>query len=117
MSILLETIAPPERGILDLNLQFTTNIQITSQHANHLVSTFVGNHIGDLLHGESPNLVIRPNGTYWRVPIALSSQSLGRVGTVGAIDVSVETGELSLTDQTITEIEYHAQRLAIGAAL
>jgi hypothetical protein len=61
--------------------------------------------------------VIGANGTYWRVPVVLSSKSYGRIGIVGAIDVNVESGQLLLTEQTIAEIEYHAQRLAIGAAL
>ncbi len=95
----------------------TANIQVTPETARRRVSVFVGNHIADLLHGETPDLVLRENGIFWRVPVVLSSRSMGRIGPVGVIDVDVETGDLSITDQTISEIEAHAQRFAIGAAL
>jgi hypothetical protein len=117
MNITLETIKPPKAGLLDLNVQVTANIHVTAQQACRQVSTFVGNEIADLLHGETPDLVVRQDGTYWRVPVVLSSRSLGRIGVVGSIDVHVETGDLRLTDRTIAEIESNAQRFAAGTAL
>jgi hypothetical protein len=83
-----------------------------AEKARHLVSVFVGNHIGDLLYGEAPDLVLREDGAYWRVPVILSSRSMGRIGLVGAIEVHVETGELRLSDQIITEIKQNARRFA-----
>ena len=117
MTITLETINPPETGSLDLKLHLSANIQISPQRAYQLVSIYIGNQIADLLHGEQPSLVIRDDGAFWRVPVILSSRSLGRIGQVGAIDVNVETGELCLSDQITAEIETNADRLAIGAAL
>jgi len=117
MTVMLETITPPESGMLDIEIKLTANIQVTSETARRQVSAFVGNQIADLLYGEMPDLVLRERGAYWRVPVVLSSRSLGRIGQVGIIDVDVETGDLNITDQTIAEIGHHAQRFAISAAL
>jgi hypothetical protein len=117
MTVMVETITLPERGRLDIEIKLTANIQITPEVARRQVSVFVGNHIADLLHGEAPDLVLREKGVYWRVPVVLSSRSLGHIGQVGVIDVDVESGELNISDQTIPEIENHAQRFASGAAL
>lgn len=117
MTIMFETVNLPETGTLDLSLHLSANIQVSAQRACQLVGIYVGNHIADLLHGEKPNLVIREDGAFWRVPIILSSHSLGRIGQVGVIDVNVETGDLNLSDQLIHEIETNADRLAAGAAL
>ena len=95
----------------------TANIQVTPETARRQVSVLVGNQIADLLHGERPDLVLREDGAYWRVPVVLSSRSLGRIGAVGSIDVHVETGELMITEQTMTEIEDRTQRFAVGTAL
>jgi hypothetical protein len=114
---MLETITPPESGPLDIEIKLTANIQVSSEMARRQVSVFVGNHIADLLYGEKPDLVLRENGVYWRVPVVLSSRSMGRIGPVGVIDVDVETGDLSITNQTISEIEDRAQRFATSTAL
>jgi hypothetical protein len=73
--------------------------------------------IADLLSAEGSGLVWQENNAYWRVPVALTSRSMGRIGVVGTIDVSVESGELQITDQLIEEIEENAERFAAGAAL
>lgn len=117
MAVTLETITPPQSGPLDIEIKLTANIQVTPETARHRVSVFVGNEIADLLHGEAPDLVLSENGVYWRVPVVLSSRSMGRIGPVGVIDVDVESGNLNVSDQTISEIETRAQRFAAAAAL
>lgn len=117
MAITLENIDLPPHGLLDINIQKRVNIHITSHTARQQVSVFVGNHIADLLHSDVPELVLRKQGVYWRVPVVLSSRSLGRIGIVGSIDVDVQTGELTLTDSIISEIKNNAQRFAVGTAL
>ncbi|MDM8528355.1 hypothetical protein QUF58_09075 [Anaerolineales bacterium HSG24] len=103
--IMFETTPLLEQGVLNLTFNLKTNIQVTAKRAQQLVSVFVGNQIADLLHGDLPNLVIREEGAYWRVPVVLSSHSLGRIGLVGTIDVHVETGKLQTNDRIIREIE------------
>lgn len=117
MSIIIESVALPERGPLNIKVDVVTTINTTAEEARRKVSVFAGNIIADLLSAETPGLVWQGNNAYWRVPVVLSSRSMGRIGTVGTIDVSVETGELLIPDQLIEEIEENAQRFAIGAAL
>lgn len=117
MSIIIESVTLPERGPLNIRLDVVTTINTTAEEARRKVSVFAGNVIADLLSGEAPNLVWQQDRAYWRVPIALSSRAMGRIGVVGTVDVDVETGELQITDQLIEEIEENAQRFAAGAAL
>ena len=91
-------------------------MNMTSDEARRKVSVFAGNQIADLISGENPDLVWQKNGAYWRVPVVLSSRSLGRIGQVGFIDVNVETGELQITEQITRRIEENAQRFT-GAAM
>jgi hypothetical protein len=117
MTVTLETITPPDTGILNLDLRLTADIRVTPDHARRSVSQFVGNHIADLLYGDRPDLIIRAEGTFWRVPVVLSSKSLGRIGVVGSLDVDVESGDLRITERIIAEIQHNSQRFASGAAL
>ncbi len=110
MTILLETIALPASGILDIDIRVKSTIQVTAERARRQVSVFVGNQIGDLLHGEEPTLVLRGQSVYWRVPVALSSPTHGRIGTVGTLDVHTETGQLELNEQTILTLKNNAHR-------
>lgn len=115
--VMLETVKPPVRGWMDIQVRLTANIQVTADAARKRVSVFVGDRIADLLHGETPAMLISETGVYWRVPVVLSSRSHGRIGPVGAIDVDVETGELCVDDKIIAEIERNAERFAVSAAL
>ena len=115
--ILIETEKLPERGPLNIRLDVSITINTTAEEARRKVSVFVGNEIADLLTGEMPDLVWQKGGAYWRVPVILSTRTLGRIGLVGFIDVNVETGERQLSEQTTRGIEENAQRFAAGAAL
>lgn len=117
MTILIETEKLPERGSLNLKLNVTATINTTAEEARRKVSVFAGNHIADLISGEAPDLVWQKNGAYWRVPVVLSSRSLGRIGQIGFIDVNVETGELQISEQITRRIEENAQRFAAGVAM
>jgi hypothetical protein len=117
MTLLVETITPPEHGRLDVDLRLSADIQIGSDMARRLVSLFVSQYIADLLHGDTPNLVWREQGAFWRVPVILSAPSKGRIGVTGTIDVDVQTGELFVTDELLASIEAESNRLANNAAL
>jgi len=117
MTVILETITPPDKGPFNLDLQLTADIRISPDHARRSVGQFVGNHIADLLHGDPPELIVRAEGVYWRVPVVLSSKSLGRIGVVGNLDVNVENGDLQASEGMIAKIRQEAQRFALGGAL
>jgi hypothetical protein len=117
MAVTIETVKPPDQGRMDIQVRLAANIQVTAEAARRRVSVFVGNEIADLLHGETPMLVVSETGVYWRVPVVLSSRSWGRIGQVGTVDVDVETGELRVDEQIVAEIEHNAERFAASAAL
>jgi hypothetical protein len=115
--IIIETEKLPERGPLNIRLDVSITIHTTAEEARCKVSVFAGSEIADLLSGEVPDSVWQKNGAYWRVPVILSSRSLGCIGLVGFIDVNVETGEPHLSEQSTRRIEENAQRFAAGAGL
>ncbi len=116
-TLMIETVKPPDKGEFRLELNLAADIRVSAEAARKSVSAFVGREIGDLLHGDQPNLVWGAEGVYWRVPVVLSSRSLGRIGVVGAVDVDVESGELMLSDDLLLLLADNAHRLAAGAAL
>ncbi|MCP4362902.1 MAG: hypothetical protein GY796_33270 [Chloroflexi bacterium] len=98
MSVIIETITPPESGPFNLELKLATDIAVTAVEARRKVSVYTGSYIADLLAGGRLSLVWRGNIAYWRVPVILSSRSLGRIGTVGMIDVDVQTISVNLSE-------------------
>lgn len=86
-------------------------VRVPAAIAKRKVSRFVLDEISYLLGGEQPSLV-REDRLYWRVPVTLSYPSHGRMGTVGAIDVDVESGNLVITPSLIDEITQNAKALA-----
>ncbi len=110
MTITLENVTLPDTGPFEISVTLTGNIRLTPEAARHRVSVFVGNQIADLLYGEVPDLVLREDGFFGRVPVVLACRSKGRLGVVGKIDVHVETGELKTPPQVISEIERNAER-------
>lgn len=117
MTLMIETVTPPESGSFQVELHLVADIAISAEAARKSVSAFVGREIADLLHGDRPDLVWQEAGVFWRVPVVLSSRSFGRIGVVGAVDVDVETGQLNLNDELLLTLSDNAQRLAAGAAL
>lgn len=117
MSITIETVTLPESGPFNLELKLATHISVKAEEARRKVSVYMGNHVADLLSGESPVLVWREGKAFWRVPVILSSRSWGRIGAVGAIDVDVQTGELQIDESQIRDIEDNAHRFATSASL
>lgn len=117
MDIMFETVAPPDIGFWEINIQQKIEIKTSRDAARRRVSIFVGEQIANLLYGEPPTLVLRGDRAFWRVPVALATVTLGRIGPVGAVEVDVVTGELCLNEKVLQEIETNAQRLAAGAAL
>jgi hypothetical protein len=90
MTILVETVSQPGRGTFSIDFSFTAEIIVSAEEASRAVSVFVGNHIADLLHAETPTLALKEQGAFWRVPVVLSSRSAGRIGVVGSIDVDAQ---------------------------
>jgi len=92
-------------------MMISTTVNYSAEAARRLAGRFVANEIGYLLRCEDPRLVVAER-VHWRVPITLAFPTTGPVGTVGTIDVDVETGQLSITPEQIAEITRHAESLA-----
>jgi len=99
-------------GILTVQVDQTIEIAVSTDEARRMVSVFVLTEIGNLLHGETPILVVGKR-IVWCVPVHLTRPSFGDLGQVGHIDVDVKSGELVFTPETISLIERNADELAV----
>lgn len=111
IDILLERQQVPTTGVLTVQIAQAVQINVSAEEAQRKVSVFVLKKISNLMHGETPTLVLgeRP---CWRVPVHLTFPTTGDVGAVGSVDVDVDSGELYTTSDIIAEIETYAQNLA-----
>lgn len=117
MPVQIEAPVAPASDSASIHIHIT-NIQITPARARQLVGIHMGNTIGDLVAGDTPDeLVITSSRAYWRVPVILFGGVRGRIGRVGHVDVDSETGDLQLTEALQSELEENALRLAASAAL
>jgi hypothetical protein len=107
--ILLEQV--PKIGKIDLTIQVSTEMNYSAEVAKRLAGRFVANEISYLLRAGEPGLVISDR-LYWRVPILLAFPTTGLLGTVGTIDVDVETGHIPITPAEINEIIHYAESLS-----
>jgi hypothetical protein len=76
-------------------------IQVDAKTARRQVTAWLVSEVGNMLIGDMPQLVIGKH-TLWRVPVMLTSPSMGTVGQAGTVDVNAETGEL-LVDEQVRE--------------
>lgn len=118
MSVILESYAPPEAtGPFELDVRISATVQIPALQARRLVNRYFMNYVGNLLHGVLPEtLVVDNEHIYWQVPIVLSKGREGSYGTVGAVKVDVESGELIITDELIAEIKKNAHRIVASSS-
>ncbi len=109
----METIVEqlPQAGHLQVTIQASADLNYSAKAARRIVGRFVADEIGYLLRSNEPTLVVSDR-LYWRVPIVLALPDRGIVGTAGALDVDVETGQLFVTSEQIAEITYQAENLA-----
>ena len=101
----------PQAGHLQVTIQASADINYSAKAARRIAGRFVADEVGYLLRSDDPNLVVAER-IYWRVPIVLALPSCGAVGTVGTLDVDVETGQLLVTPEQVVEITRHAENLA-----
>ncbi len=101
----------PRTGKIDLIIQVSATINYSAEAARRLAGRFVANEISYLLRCNDPQLVVSER-LYWRVPIILALPTAGHVGTVGTIDIDVESGQLFITPEQIAEITHYATSLA-----
>ncbi|HIP71958.1 MAG TPA: hypothetical protein EYH05_11265 [Anaerolineae bacterium] len=105
----------PKTGHLEVDIKVTADVNFTAVAARQKVNNFVLSEISYMMHAGTPQLVVGER-ICWRVPVVLSLASQGDVGDVGAVDVDVETGQMNVTPQLLTEINTRAEAIAAHSA-
>jgi hypothetical protein len=111
IDILLERQQVPTTGVLMVQVNQAVHINVSAEEAQRKVSVFVLKKISNLMHGETPTLVLGEQPS-WRVPVHLTFPTTGDVGQIGTIDVDVTSGELCASPDIIAAIAVHAESTA-----
>ena len=106
----------PTESTLDITIQVTQPLNITSFSARQRVTHYVISELSTQLGGDVPELTVGER-VYWSVPIVFTLPGKGVVGRVGTLRVDAGTGELLTDPQTEREIMQHAEQLAQRTAL
>ena len=101
----------PRTGRLQIDIRVSADMNFSAIAARRRVGRFVADEISYLMRGGEPDLVVTDR-IYWRVPVVLTLSGHGNVGSVGTIDMDVETGQLHVTPELIAEIQQRATDLA-----
>jgi len=109
MTIILDQYTIPEQGSFEIRQ--TVDITFTAKQAQRKVDTWLLNEVSMMMGAEAPTLVVGAR-TVWRVPCRFSAPHVGRVGTVGEVDVDTKTGEMYNVSEAKTAIIGRAQALA-----
>lgn len=83
----------PKEGPLRVEAQFTGEITVSPTEARRRAAGFLAGHVTMMVLADEPVLVIGEQ-PIWRVPACLHLPGLGKVSTVGSIDVDALTGEV-----------------------
>ncbi len=111
MQIVVEKVNLPEKGHVEFGLHRSFEITITSDQARSKVKRWLWAEVSMLLGTEPPALVL-DEVIVWRVPVILIAPGHGTLGTVGAIDVAVQTGDLIDLNKQQGLIEQQAALIA-----
>ena len=107
----LSTVQLPAQADVRIEISIAAHLGITSQSAQRKVSKLVLDQLGNLLYGETPNLVAGSR-LLWRVPVWVSSPVNGPIGQVGTLDVDAQTGEVLYSQEQLDFIGEQATLLA-----
>lgn len=101
----------PHTGQLQININVLAQMNYSAYAARRKVSRFAADEISMFMRGGEPVLVVADR-LCWRVPVVLVLPGRGDLGSVGAIDVDVETGQLYITPAILAEIQQRAEAIA-----
>jgi hypothetical protein len=111
MGVELSEISLPVPAEVKIEFSLTAQVNITDFTAQRKVSKLLLDHVGNLLYGERPSLVVGRR-LLWRVPVWLALPTTGPLGQVGTLDVDAQTGEILFTQQILEEIAERGDALA-----
>jgi hypothetical protein len=103
MTIILDNYIIPEKGRVDIQVDYSFDINLTAVQAKRLVNSWLLNEVSLLLGAKAATLVIgeRP---VWRVPVWVGLADMERAEVVGVVDVDVEKGDILAPDACRAEI-------------
>lgn len=102
---------------IDIQIHISATVNVSPVMARRQVNALLLDHVGTGVYADDPEMLIRADKLYWRVPVTLALPGLGRLGQVGAIEVDVQTGEILADEAAWQEISDHAEQLFAGATL
>lgn len=108
MTIVLENLTIPERGLLELDLKQSIEIKVTAEEARRKVNRWLLDYVSYMMHADPPTLVVDGKQAVWRVPAILTNSRVGDVGVAGTVDVNVLNGQMDNTEARIQQITHCA---------
>lgn len=111
MNITLDHCMIPEKGIVELKINRLFEIKVTAEEARRKVNRWLMNEVSMMIGAEAPTLVVGEQ-VVWRVPAWIGFPHTGRAGTVGTVDVDVQTGDMDNTPEVKAKIERCAEAVA-----
>ena len=111
MEILLDEIALPEHGEVELKFERKFTINISAEQARRQVNRWLLLEVSTMIGAETPTLVLK-DPVVWRVPAVFTAPHVGSVGIVGTVEVDVQTGQMNNSIECKVLIEHCAQELA-----
>lgn len=96
---------------VDIHVHVSARLNVTPFVARQKVGGLVLSKVGTGIGTDTPSLVVADGRVVWRVPLFLALPGLGRLGTVGEIDIDAQSGEVLADRTTFERIIQNAQQL------
>jgi hypothetical protein len=94
----------------------SVRVEIEPAVARRRANGYLGLHVGMALLANNPRLLVR-HRPHWRFDIDLQLPQVGKVATLGVVEVDATTGEVTaLADSVITELQERADVIATRLA-
>ena len=104
MTIILDRIATPERGLLEIRM--SVEIEISAQEARKQVDRWLLARVSSSFGTEPPVLVIGEQ-TVWRVPVVVGFSQRGSF-ELGVVTVNAVTGEMNTSLRLAQQLQQAA---------
>lgn len=101
---------------VDVTVHVSSTLNVTAYTARQQVGGLALSKIGTGIGADEPELIMSRERIVWRVPLFLALPELGRLGSIGAIDVDAQTGEVLADDRLIETLSHNARQLPHPAA-
>lgn len=98
----------PKTGRVQINVSVSADMNFSAVAARKLVGRYVAEEISMFLRADDPALVVSER-LHWRVPVSLHLPDRGLLGSVGMLDVDVETGQVLTSPSIISEFKRRAE--------